>query len=71
MWTHSLSSHLCLRLDEKRDSDEANNHQRGASDEYVTDMISCGARSHSYLVVVSDDRTFVRIHGRFFLATVN
>jgi hypothetical protein len=49
-------------LDEKRDSDEANNYQGGTSDEHVTDMISRGARSNRYLVVVSHDRTFVRVH---------
>src|ERR1700729_2036409 len=58
---------LCSRFDEKRDSDEANNHQGGTSGEHVTNMMSRGARSHGYLVVFSDDRTFVRIHGRFFL----
>src|ERR1700722_12389966 len=52
---------LCSRFDEKRDSDDANNHQGGTSDEHVTDMMSCGARSHGYLVVFSDDRSFVRI----------
>ena len=59
----SCRRRLCSRFDEKRDSDEANNHQGGTSDEHVTDMMSCGARSHGYLVVFSDDRTFVRIHG--------
>jgi hypothetical protein len=54
---------LCSRFDEKRDSDEANNHQGGTSDEHVTDVISGGARSNRYLVVVSHDRTFVRVHG--------
>jgi hypothetical protein len=53
---------LYSHFDEKRDSDEANNHQGGTSDKDVTDMMSCGARSHGYLVVFSDDRTFVRIH---------
>jgi hypothetical protein len=48
--------------DEKRDCYEANNHQGGASDEHVTDMISCGARSHGDLVLLSNDWTFVRIH---------
>ena len=55
---------LCSRFDEKRDSDEANNHQGGTSGEHVTNMMSRGARSHGYLVVFSDDRTFVWIHGR-------
>jgi hypothetical protein len=59
--------HLPSHLDEKGDSYEANNHQGGASDEHVADMISCGARAHGYLVAFSDDRTFVRIHGSFFL----
>jgi hypothetical protein len=49
--------------DEKRDSDEANNHQSGTSDDHVTDMIPRDAPSHRYFVVVSDDRTFVRVHG--------
>jgi hypothetical protein len=57
-----LTRRLCSRFDEQRDSDEGNNYQGGTSDEHVTDIISCGARSHSYLVVISDDRTFVRIH---------
>jgi hypothetical protein len=56
---------LCSRFDEQRDSDEGNNYQRGTSDEHITDIISCGARSHSYLVVISDDWTFVRIHASF------
>jgi hypothetical protein len=54
--------HSGLCFDEKRDSDKGNNHQGGTSDDHVTDMISCGARSYGYLVVFSDDRTFVRIH---------
>jgi hypothetical protein len=53
---------LCSRLDEKRNSDEGNNYQGGASDKHITDMISCGARSHGYLVAFSNDWTFVRIH---------
>src|ERR1700722_10975228 len=53
-----------LRFDEKRDSDEANNHQGGTNDEHVPDMISGGARSNSDLVVVSHDRSFVRVHGK-------
>ena len=53
---------LCSRVVEKRDSDEANNHQGGTSEEHVPDMISGGARSNSDLVVVSHDRTFVRVH---------
>ena len=48
-------------LEEKRDSDESNNHQGGTSDENVTHIISCGAPAHRYLVVVSDDRTFMWI----------
>jgi hypothetical protein len=67
-YMHTMCNRLgCRRrlrshLDEKRDSYEANNHQGGASDEHVTDMISCRARAHRYLVVVSDDRTFMGIH---------
>jgi hypothetical protein len=53
---------LRSHFDEQRDCDEGNNHQSGTSDEHVTDMISCGARAHGYLVAFSDDRTFVRIH---------
>jgi hypothetical protein len=53
---------LCSHLDEKRDSNEGNNYERSTSDEHVANIISCGAPSHGYLVVFSDDRTFMRIH---------
>jgi hypothetical protein len=59
---HPRNSGLFSCPDEKRDCYEANDHQGGASDEHVTDMMSCGARSHGDLVLFSDDWTFVRIH---------
>ena len=55
---------LCSRLDEKRDSYEANDHQGGTGDHHVPNMISRGARSQGYLVVFRDNRTFVWTHGK-------
>lgn len=50
MHQSGLRRDLCSSLDEKRDSNEGNNDQGGASDEHVTDMISCRARSRGYLL---------------------
>jgi hypothetical protein len=63
--TQSASASCDKSFQEDLDGDKPGYDQGDTNNKHITKMKTCSACSHGNLVVLSDDRTFVRIHESF------